>query len=204
MNDELDQLASLSANYAHLPLADDADRTHGQTIAALRQISPQSAARTVKLAAQESLAKHADEWDETESNALVHLVHTLDIVGIGSIPPVVGIDPAHATVVINSQTVDLVAIRGKSHETCLKHSQALVSMPRRQILLVSRDPDNNPWLQRFGSFLQPDSSRLGQERKITDPASGLLHLGYRNLLNVFQNAATATAVPGAIDAELAN
>ena len=204
MNDELDQLASLSASYTHLPLANDADRTHEQTIAALRQISPQSTTHTVKLAAQESTAKHADEWDETESNALMHLVHTLDIVGIGSVQPIVGVDPGHATVVINSQTVDLVAIRGKSHETCLKHSQALVSMPRRQILLVSRDPDNNPWLRRFGSFLQPEKSRLGQERKITDPASGLLHIGYRNLLNIFQNTAAADAVPGAIDAELAN
>jgi len=203
LNDELDDLPRLSVNYPLVPLATESDATHQQTIAALRQISAQSAANTVKLAAQESQASHADDWDQTESDALEHLVHTLDIVGLGSPPPTVGADPAHATVVMNNQTVDLIAIRGQTHENCLKHSQDIVSMPRRQMLLVSRDPDNNPWLQRLGSFLRTESSHLGQERNITDPASGLLHLGYRNLLDVFQQTTTVTAVPGAINAELA-
>jgi hypothetical protein len=75
-------------------------------------------------------------------------------------------------------------------------------MPRRQLLLILRDPDNNQWLQRFGSFLSAGNMRLGQEQNITDPSSGLLHLGYRNLLDVFQHTATVTDVPGAIDAEL--
>ena len=75
-------------------------------------------------------------------------------------------------------------------------------MPRRQMLLVSRDRDNNPWLRRFGSFLQPKSTNLGEDHKITDPASGLLHLGYRDLLDIFQQTTTVTAVPGAIDAKL--
>jgi hypothetical protein len=203
LNDELDELPSLSIAYPHVPLAVPVAATHQQTIAALRQVSPQSAAHTVKLAAQESKAKHADDWDGTESHALAHLVHTLDIVCLGSSPPTVGNDPAHASVVMNSQAVDLVAIRGESHEDCLKYSQRLLPSPQRQTLLVSRDPDNNPWLRRFGSFLQPMSPHLGEERNITDPASGLLHLGYRNLLNIFQQTATVAAVPGAIDAELA-
>jgi hypothetical protein len=203
LNDELDDLPSLSVTYPHVPLATPTNATHQQTVAALRQISPQSAAHAVKLAAQESKAKHADDWDQTESHALEHLVHTLDIVCLGSSPPTVGEDSAHASVVMNSQAVDLLAIRGESHEDCLKYCQGLLPPPRRQTLLVSRDPDNNPWLRRFGSFLQPESPHLGQERNITDPASGLLHLGYRNLLNIFQQTATVAAVPGAIDAELA-
>lgn len=203
LNDELDELPSLSATYPNVALATPTNATHLQTVAALRQISPQSAAHAVKLAAQESTAKHADDWDQTESHALEHLVHTLDIVCLGSSPPTVGQESAHASVVMNSEAVDLVAIRGESHEDCLKYSQRLLSPPRRQTLLVSRDPDNNPWLRRFGSFLQPESPHLGNERNITDPASGLLHLGYRNLLSIFQQTATVAAVPGAIGAELA-
>jgi hypothetical protein len=202
LNDELDVISPLSARDPGVPLARPTDATHLQTIAALRTISPQSAVLTVKLAAQESNAKHADDWDQTESHALEHLVHTLDIVCLGSSPPTVGTDSSHASVVMNNQTVDLLAIRGESHEECLKHSQNLLPMPRRQVLLVSRDPDNNPWPRRFGSFLQPQSPHLGQERNITDPASGLLHIGYRNLLNIFQQTTTVDAVPGAIDAEL--
>lgn len=204
LNDELDQIPSLGVSYSGLPLATEADAMHQQTLAALRQVSAKSAATAVKLAAQESNADHADDWDDTESRALEHLVHTLDIVGLGSPPPAVGVDPAHhATVVMNRKTVDLLAIRGESHERCLKHFRDLLPMPRRQLLLVSRDPDNNPWPQRFGSFLQTGSPHLGQERNITDPASSLLHLGYRNLLEIFQSTAIAAAVPGAIDAELA-
>lgn len=203
LNDELDELPSLSSSYPNVPLAAAADVTHLQTIAALRQISAQSAAHAMKLAAQQSKAKHADDWSQTESQALEHLVHTLDIVCLGSSPPTVSGDSAHASVVMNNQTVDLLAIRGESHEGCLKHSEGLLSLPRRQILLVSRDPDNNPWLQRFGSFLQPENVHLGQERNITNPASGVLHLGYRNLLNIFQQTTTVAGVPGAIDAELA-
>jgi len=120
LNDELDDLPSLSVTYPNVTLAVPTNATHQQTVAALRQISPQSAAHTVKLAAQESKAKHADEWNETESRALEHLVHTLDIVCLGSSPPTVGGDSVHASVVMNSQTVDLLAIRGESHEDCLK------------------------------------------------------------------------------------
>jgi hypothetical protein len=203
LNDELDHVPGLSVNYPRVPLAPNIDATHRQTVAALRQISPQSATSTVKLAAQESKAEHADDWNQTEHDALEHLVHTLDIVSLGCPPPTVGVDSSHASVVLNRQTVDLLAIRGESHEKCLKHCHALITMPRRQLLLISRDPDNNQWLQRFGSFLSPGNPRLGQERNITDPASGLLHLGYRNLLDVFQQTATVTDVPGAIDAELA-
>jgi hypothetical protein len=203
LNDELDELPGLSAAYPNVALATPSNATHLETVAALRQISPQFAAHAVKLAAQESTAEHADDWDQTESHALEHLVHTLDIICLGSSPPSVGQESAHALLVMNSEAVDLVAIRGESHEECLKYSQRLLSPPRRQTLLVSRDPDNNPWSRRFGSFLQPESPHLGSERNITDPASGLLHLGYRNLLTIFQNTATVAGVPGAIDAELA-
>ena len=202
LNDELDEVPRLSADYPRAPLATPSNATHLQTIAALREISPLSAWLMVQLAVQGSNAKHADDWDQTESHALEHLVHTLDIVCLGSSPPTVDADSSHASVVMNSQAVDLLAIRGKSHEECLTYSRTLTPMPRRQVLLVSRDPDNNPWLRRFGSFLQPHNLQLGQERRITDPASGLLHLGYRNLLNIFQQATTVDAVSGAINDEL--
>ncbi len=203
LNDELDLLPSSKAVYPAVQLATAVGVTHSQNVAALRVILPQSITNMVKLAAQESKAKDADEWDRPEVEAMEHLVHTLDIMGLGFSPLTVGADPAHATVMMNNQTVDILAIRGYSHEVCLEHSKRFLPQPRRQVLLVSRDRDNNSWLKKFASFLDPENARLGQERKITDPASGLLHLGYRNLLDIFQQAATVTAVQGAIDAALA-
>jgi hypothetical protein len=203
LNDELDHLPSLSASYSAATLASAADTTHKQTIAALRQMPATSVSHAVKLAAQESTAKNADEWDWTEAEAIEHLVHTLDIVALGSSPPSVAADPAHATVTIDDQTIDLLAIRGTSHQACIQHSKAFLPLPRRKSLLISRDKDNNPWSQRFGSFLEPETAKLGQEQKFTSPASGSLYLGYRRLLEIFQTAATANAVQGAINAELA-
>lgn len=207
MNDVLDRLPSLSIRNPLAALAAQSDTMHRQTVTALRVISPQSAAHAVNLATAKELRdkndSHADNWDGAEADALEHLVHTLDIVSLGFAPPTVGADPAHATVLMNNQTVDLLAIRGASHEACINHSKRFLPLPRRQVLLISRDPDNNPWRQRFGSFLQPERPQLGQERDITDPASGSLHLGYRKLLDIFRQSTTAAAIHGAINAELA-
>jgi hypothetical protein len=203
LNDELDHLPSLAASYPTVALATAVDTTHKQTVAALRVMPADSVTHTVKLAAQESAAKNADEWDRTENEAIEHLVNTLDIVGLGTPPPTVAADPAHATVVMGNQTIDLIAIRGISHQACIEHSKAFLQLPRRKSLLISRDKDNNPWSRKLGSFLEPESAQLGQDQKFTDPASGSLHLGYRKLLDILQTSATANAVQGAINAELA-
>lgn len=64
-------------------------------------------------------------------------------------------------------------IRGVSHEACIEHSKTFPPLPRRQVLLVSRDLDNNPWRVRFGSFLETQTAQLGEERKTTIAAKGV-------------------------------
>jgi len=202
LNDELDALPSLSVQYPAAVLAGQANNAHQHSIAALRAIPAQSTTHAVKLAASESKAKHADEWDCIEAEAVEHLIHTIDIIDLGFPHPVVGADPAHATAVMNGQTVDLLAIRGTTHEACIEHSKIFLPLPRRQVLLVSRDRDNTPWRQKFGSFLNPDTPQLGKERRFTDPQGGSLHLGYEKLLDSFRHSPTPAAVQGAINAEL--
>ena len=205
LNDELDDLPSLTAtaNYGAAPLAAQADSAHLGTIAALRVLSHQSITHTVNLAAIESTGKHADEWGQIESDALTHVVHTLDIICIGCATSDFGDAPAHATTVINNQTVDVLAIRGMSHPACIEHSRDFLSSPQRQVLLVSRDPDNSSWSEKFGSFLQSETPQLGQEVDITNPDSGLLHVGYRDLLDIFTDSATEHDIQAGIDAKLA-
>jgi hypothetical protein len=202
LNDELDALDSLSSQYPASALAGHADAAHRQTITGLRAVPDRSAVHTVKLAAKESKAKCADEWGRTEAEALEHLVHTVDIIGIGFPNPVVGADPAHATAVINCQVVDLLAIRGNTHEGCIDHAKTFSLLPRRQVLLVSRDRDNTPWPKMHGSFLERETPQLGQERRITDPQAATLHLGYEKLLNIFLNSPTPATLQGMINAEL--
>lgn len=130
---------------------------------------------------------------------------TLDILSLSVPPAVVGADPAHAaTIQVNNYTVDVLAIRGVTHEGCAKHSQMFLRLPQREILLVSRDQDNNGYHERLdGNFLRPATTRLGEERKITDPGDGVLHLGYRQLLDIFQQANSVNAIQTAINAQLA-
>lgn len=202
LNDELDTLASLGKWYPEVPLASAANAIHDQTVTALRVIPAQSVTHAVNMAT-DSPSREPDAWEKPEVEAVENLVHTLDIVSLGFGPANLAADPAHATVAMNGKAVDLLAIRGPSHESCLKHSKNFLPLPRRQMLLVSRDRDNNPWRKEFGSFLSTQAAQLGGEPDITDPASGLLHLGYRRLLDIFQQSATPDQVRGAISAELA-
>jgi hypothetical protein len=180
------------------------DAAHQVTVGSLRALLPQSAHRAVKLAAQESPdAQHEDQWDDIESDAVTHLVHTLDILGVGFPTRTVGTDPSHATILVNNKIVDILVIEGFTHQSCIEHSKKFLGNPQRQVLLVSRDRDNTRWLQRFGTFLQPKSSALDQEPKITDPNSGSLYLGYQNLLEVFLSSTAAAAIEGGVRAQLA-
>jgi hypothetical protein len=203
LNDELDDLPRLSRKYAEFPLASEMEIVHDQNVAAFRQITGQSAIHCLNLACPESKEKHADEWAEPECQALENLVNTLNLVSLGSPPPTVGGSSVHATISLRGKAVDLVAIKGVTHAVCSKHAKDLIPKPSRPLIIVSRDDDNNPWSKREGSFLRTETGVLRQERKITDPAAGLIHIGYRNLLNIFQNTAAVSAVPGAIYAELA-
>jgi hypothetical protein len=202
LNDELDRIVNLGDRYPGAPLAPQAEIVHRQCVLELRRISPQAANYAVKLAATESNAKTPDDWDRTEADAVEHVVHTLDIIGLGFPHPTVGAENAHATVIINNQAVDLLAIRANTHEACVQHAKVSLPLSRRQVLLVSRDCDNTHWRRKLGSFLQPIAPRLGEERNITDPTGGLLHLGYHNLLDAFRNSASAPALEGAINVEL--
>jgi hypothetical protein len=203
LNDELDDLPSLAQSYKTAPLANHVNLAHQVTTDGLRALQAHSAEHAVKLATQESSAKHEDEWGESESKAVRHLVETLDILGVGFPTPTIGTIPSHATVTINNKTVDILVVRGASHEGCVEYSKKFLPTPQRQVLLVSRDRDNTRWRQRFGTFLEPKSPTLGQEPKITDPGSGSLHLGYQNLLEVFRGSTTPAAIEGGIRAELA-
>jgi hypothetical protein len=203
LNDELDDVPSLSATYPTAPLATEADGSHQRNITALRGICSESATKAIKLAATDSKARHEDDWNHIEAAAVRHLVHTLDILGVGFPTLTLSPVPPHATAWIDDKAVDVLAIRGATHEACIEHSKELSLNPQHQLLLISRDADNTRWHQKFGSFLQVQMPALGEEPKITDPTSCRLHLGYQNLFEIFAHAATGADIEGGIRAELA-
>ena len=202
LNDELDDIPSLGVKYPRASLATEVDKVHYRTVDELRAISGDSINRSVKLAAQDSEAQNADQWDHVEREAVRHLIYTLNIVGLSSENCGVDGRSVHATLTIKGQSVDLVAIRGGTHDRCLKHYNKLLPMGRHLVLLVSRDPDNNPWPERFGSFLQPSITQQVSERNITDPGSAVWQLGYRELLDIFQKSDTVVEAKQQLNAKL--
>ena len=190
LNDELDGVPSLSNQYPEASLATEVDKVHHRAVDELRAIPGNSINHSVKLAAQDSKAQNADQWDCVEREAVCHLINTLNIVGLSSEQCVVADRSVHATLTIKERSMDLVVIRGRTHDLCLKHYKKMLPMGRNLVLLVSRDPDNNPWLERFGSFLRPPITPQVSERNIADPGSEVRQLGYRELLDIFQKSDT--------------
>ena len=190
LNDELDDIVSLGARYSSAPLATEVNEIHCRTVGDLRAIPGQSINFSVKLATTDSDAQNADQWDRLERAAVHHLIHTLSIVGLSSEEFVVDGSSVHARLTIRGWNVDLIAVRGQTHEHCLKHFNKQLPIGRQLVVVVSRDPDNNPWLKRFGSILEPRVNDRTSERNITDPKSSVRQLGYRDLLDIFQHSCT--------------
>lgn len=203
LNDELDVVPGLGSRYPEAALAGAAETAHQAVVGGLRALSAQSVAQAIQLATCQAQERNADEWDKLEAAALEHLMHALDILGVGYPTPAIGTEPSHAVVTVNGQPIDLLAIRGDTHEACIEHSKKFLPLPHRAVLLLSRDRDNTPWQRKFGSILEPEPARISEERNITDPQAGSLHLGYARLLEIFRGAATPAEVQGAINAELA-
>ena len=202
LNDALDDVRSCGRQY-NPALSAAIDESQARTVEALRLLSSQDATHAVKLSAQESTTDNPDDWTDKEMDGLQHVVHTLAIVGVTPAPGTTGVDLAHAAIVLGGQQVDVVAIRGTSHEKCIDHLKSMwVGNQRRQLLLVSRDTDNFPWRRRFTSILEPVAPWPGDERKFTDPAGGSLHIGYQNLLSILQDAINVDDIAGGINAEL--
>jgi len=205
INDELDSLPTLQVRHPTAALAASAAAAHIPNVQALRDLPSVAVAVTIRLATQGSKCKYADEWDLAESIALGHVVHTMDILSVALtpiVPTIVG-DPVHGTVEIGNRTVDLLAVCGNSHDECITHVGEFLRPLRRPTLLVSRDHDNTKWLKKLGNFLQPLVDP-GEEPRITDPSSGMLHLGYQNLLEPFLSAQSAAAFAASVHAEIVN
>jgi hypothetical protein len=209
MNDELDEVPSLRAMHPDAALGAQADLAHQDSIRAVRALSPLASTKIIRLAAannsldaEDQRLENADAWDRKESDALRHVLYTVNLMHICFGATIAAEDRAQATVTIGDRILDLLAIRGDRHDQCRKHAQNFLAGARRKVLFVSRDQENSALSRRSRSILRPETA-LGQENKITDPESAIIHIDYQTLLHAFQDAQTPVAMAGAINAELA-
>jgi hypothetical protein len=199
LNDMLDSSECLSVAYPEAPLAGDISREHDRNINEIRHVDGARAEQSVCKASCESLkaagegtrqrCKAPDLWEGAEQAAVEHIVHTLDILRTAFAPIDIGGSEAHATVRMREHDVEVVAVHGKSHDDCLRHTETLFPSRGNKMLVVSRDRDNNEFLRKFGSILNAKTD-LQDEAKFTDPALNKVIVGYRSLLSSYRNSQT--------------
>ena len=208
LNDELDDVACLATYSPNSALVAQAQASRAPIVTALRAIDAAAAKTAMSLACALHKVSGAgnnspkdwypDDWDADEHRALEHLTHTLQIFATGLANPQVQGQPAHAQITLGTETIDVLAVLGKTHEDCYEHIKNNLPASRRPVALVSRDHDNNPRNKRFGSILDTSTEEAHGERKFTDPASAVRQVGYRALLDAFQGAPTQHDMNGAL------
>jgi hypothetical protein len=210
VNDHLDSLNRLSELYPTVPVSAHSDTPHTHNVHNLRGETGRKLEHAVNLATcrltrfdtELPLALVADEWDTDQRQALEHLIHSLNIVSLGAAPAIFGQQDAHASVILNGEPVDFIAIKGTHHEDCLKHHNLMLGPPKKKTVLVTRDYNNTECSRKERSILDVAPRQMSDEPRYDDPASKLFHTGFDNLLSIFRSAALATDIPGALNAAL--
>ena len=152
-----------------------------------------------------TVKKAADEWNDVETDALSHIVHTIDIFSVG-FPATTSRNTtaAHGISTIREQPVEIVAISGVSHEQNRRHSEKYVPLPRRQTIIVSRDAQNTVLSTRERSILRPRPTGEPGATKFNNPSDNRLCLGFQELMTEFRNANTVADLEGGICVRLTN
>jgi len=133
--------------------------------------------------------RDVDLWDERETTALEHTLHSLTCIGMAYTLDVVNAS-LHGSIETDDGYVQIVAIRGDTHDDCGRHYRDIAAS--RQItdpvLVLARDHDNFEIIKKEIST-------------ITDPdgEAGIRFLDYSRLARICQNAEHAEGLRGALD-----
>jgi hypothetical protein len=201
-NDSLDGLSTLARDYAPQPLAQVIGPVHEKNDHALRAKDANGVRDLMGLAVVESAAKHPDEWDQPELNSLRHVVETLDIFGLGYASLNAAITTVHANLEIQSKPIDLVAVCGKSHEACIKHTERMVPKLRRHLIIVSRDRDNTSLSGQRTNILTAKRSTLNTKINYTDASTARVYIGFGDVLEHFLTSNNPAELEAALRANL--
>jgi hypothetical protein len=214
-NDALDNIECLSIPYQPRPLAQAVAASHLLNVHDLRTKAAAPAIKVLALSdpgfvkelpgpPARSVCKHADEWSSAETEAFTHVVHTLDIFRVG-FPDATSITTgAHAEATIQGKPVEILAVRGATHDQNLKHADKHVPLPRRQFVIVSRDTHNSLLGSREGNIFRTKPAGDPALVKFSDPGYNRFYLGFQELLTDFINANSPVELEGGVCARLAN
>lgn len=199
VNDTLDTIPLVSeAAFGKSPLKSEAMMAEESITTSLRKRKGHSATHTVNWATCSDLGgngsrvgprlQNADMWDEIESAALKHVLFSLTALGLAYSLDCNG-TVLHATVESDNGHVQVVAIRGETHQDCRKHLDDLIQGGSNDpVLLISADYEN----------LKP----LPEEYARLDETSAEMDLAfydYHSLMDTCRNATSSDDLKGKLD-----
>lgn len=196
LNDSLDCVTSLATTaLAGCPLQTQAEAVQPIIISEIRALDGRTAANRVNWATcgkEESRnadrQQNADLWDQLETDALEHVIHSLTSLGLASVLDVRN-SSLHGTIESDTGFIQVVAIRGETHGDCRRHyDSAIPKLTNDPVLVISQDRKNfKPTTQEYSKFYEPDSTH------------GLRFLDYQTLVSCCRDAENKDALKRCLD-----
>jgi len=190
VNDMLDERHSLDARVSIDHLNREVATSHDAIIRTMRQLKADKHEKNIHYATASHLSnnewRNVDNWVTDEENALEHMLDTLTMI---STAHDTDLDSSllHATILIDNKVIELVAIKGSTHEDCFKYflSDHIPRPAAHKTFLITQDDRNSEITEGLlKKFTVPYSS----ERTITKPASGYFIKNFQTLLRACQAA----------------
>ncbi len=199
LNDSLDDVDRLSAiALTGCPLKANAEAIEPTIITEMRTSEGHAASDSVNWAAcslshgtesrNENRRQNADLWGEPENEALEHVLHSLTSLGLAYNLEFEGA-VLHGAVQGDEGFVQVVAIRGDTHQDCRLHYDSFVPKQGTDpVLVIARDRHNLKPVPE--EFLKIDE---------TENKCGLSFIDYQTLITYCRNAADSNALKGKLD-----
>lgn len=192
VNDMLDITRPISNTVTIDHLSTEASTSHNDIVTVMRQLKANKHEQNIHYATashsynpKKENWKNVDSWSNEEKNALVYILNTITM--IKTIHDINLQDSClHATIIINYNPVEIVAINGNTHDDCFKHfHENLPKPPAHKTFFISKDRSNSRITPGFlKKFSVPESTQC----KITKPGSCYVIRDYQTVLNAFQQA----------------
>jgi len=203
-NDYLDEAGCMIGHYANGAVASATSTVHQANVSELRVVEGSEVDRRVRDAycpPEDAAVRDADEWATAETLACETMLQTLNIARLAFASLSVVDSTAHGTFIVGTSVVDIRVARGESHDESRKHLlERSVGPTRHRVLLVTRDRDNRARLSKEKKVYAP--MRNVGDVAITDPESGITHIGFADLLDVLATAQNTKELTDALNANI--
>lgn len=202
INDILDIIEKVSETDLNgCPLQVQAEKVEPDIITALRYTEPNIIESKMKLAVTdfskgdktrtENILKNPDAWEGNEAEGLVHIMHSLTALGLSYIIDATN-SVLHASLDTNNGFIQVVAIKGETHQDCRQHFDSAISVSSPDpIIIITRDHSN----------LRPTRREVS---KIFDTGleAGLKILDYNSLISMCRDSNDTQELRGTLDGYL--